>query len=250
MVGHLEDERLARATTYYTQGGNANVLYSNYFSNGKMKEEAADQRTCNLTVVGMMLEGLGKGPESYAPSKTPAGAAALNAITTYFYNQKRLPSPDYTTLRMPDFMQVALLHQTLFARKIIHARGADGSELLESKSGLGLSPEIVAGLVARKDTEPLYKVVEKARWHAAHIILDSASFGPVLDAFQTRYRRVAFAQPLYDKVSQYGTQAKGTFRDIIDARQSIRRTNLLGRMSIDGLEWSVQIGTREGLAFS
>lgn len=78
-------ERLARATTYYTQGGNANVLYSNYIgSKGRLQEEPAYARTCNVTVLGMMLEALGKGAESYLPAQTPTGRAALTAIATYY----------------------------------------------------------------------------------------------------------------------------------------------------------------------
>jgi len=86
-------------TIYYAQGFNANILFSS--------EKTAAARTCNMTVISMMLEALGKSTKDYVGDDLSATAAQF-AEQLGVYNAR---PEDLTSLRMPDFLQLVAIDE-------------------------------------------------------------------------------------------------------------------------------------------
>lgn len=87
-------------TVFYAQGENANILHGN--------GHKAAGRTCNMTVIAMILEALGKSASDYnggdISSLIPIAAEFGEALGVNNANPDQL-----TTLRLPDFMQLVAL---------------------------------------------------------------------------------------------------------------------------------------------
>ncbi|HLV37669.1 MAG TPA: hypothetical protein VKY59_21300, partial [Spirillospora sp.] len=96
------NRQLNAHTIFYAQGMNANILYRD--------KTAAAGRTCNMTVMSMMLEALGKSAKDYTGDLTRLQSLAGE------YNDvlgKNNTSPeDLTSLRLPDFLQLVAIDMT------------------------------------------------------------------------------------------------------------------------------------------
>jgi hypothetical protein len=88
--------RLAPLAPYLGQMANTNILE---------KDSKGWDRTCNVTVPAMVLEGLGKTKDDYAPAKLPLLRRIFDALEGK-YKQRKVyeAASDFDALRFPDFM--------------------------------------------------------------------------------------------------------------------------------------------------
>ncbi|MBX7432777.1 hypothetical protein JDV09_11770 [Mycobacterium sp. Y57] len=113
--------RLNALSPYYSQGRNVNFL-----------ETSGKTRTCNLTCMAMALEALGKGTSSYGGDRELLQSIRDYKGTGKHYNYKRefdretkysdRVGEDLDGLRLPDFLQLAMVARNMAAGKDI--RGA------------------------------------------------------------------------------------------------------------------------------
>ena len=101
---------LATLTPYYSQGSNANILPHPTEGN------EASSRTCNVTALAMVLEGLGKSSQDWQGNKH------LLQLIANFYSGKfgeeipakfKTDATDVLSWRLPDFLQVAVIYNEL-----------------------------------------------------------------------------------------------------------------------------------------
>lgn len=210
-------ERAARVAPFYTQNRNANILASD--------SKTAAVRTCNITVMGMILEALGKTPADYAPGKDPRSGRVLASIISGFKADGRLSAARPEDLRMPDFMQVVFVHRTL----------TDAVELqkstkkkpvppgtLSAKSGLGLDAARLGSLAESGeavDHAQLAADIERARKQAARRIVYSDRFDPIFEAFGAEVElHASFEESLSEALKKRAAAGVPAFRDIVSAR--------------------------------
>jgi hypothetical protein len=120
-------------TIYYAQGFNADILSGN--------KKAAAARTCNMTVIAMMVEALGKSTRDYQGGDLAAIAAQYGGPL----GVNNAQPDDLARLRMPDFLQLAAIDvaggraeaaEKITAHKfIIQVAGRFGLHLTQVKGG-------------------------------------------------------------------------------------------------------------------
>lgn len=101
VIGYI-NRQLNTNTIYYTQMQNADILFGNGLT--------AAWRTCNMTVISMMLEALGKSSKDYTGDMTK-----LQNIAGEFDKQLGINNSnpgDLTSLRLPDFLQLVAIDMT------------------------------------------------------------------------------------------------------------------------------------------
>lgn len=99
-VRALINQQLNENTIYYTQGTNANILHKDGWTAG--------MRTCNMTVMAMMLEAVGKSAADYS-------GADLTETAAQYKDQLGMTvtrQDDLKKLRLPDFMQLVAINLT------------------------------------------------------------------------------------------------------------------------------------------
>jgi len=88
--------RLAPLAPYFGQMANTNILE---------KGSKGWDRTCNVTVPAMVVEGIGKTKDDYNQSKLPLLKRIFNALEGKYKERKKYDAAtDFDTLRLPDFM--------------------------------------------------------------------------------------------------------------------------------------------------
>lgn len=96
------NQQLNNHTIFYAQGHNANILWR--------PGMAAAGRTCNMTVIAMILEALGKSSKDYN-----GDLSQIEAIAKDYSDQLKVNNSDpedVTSLRLPDFLQLAAIDIT------------------------------------------------------------------------------------------------------------------------------------------
>jgi hypothetical protein len=98
VIGYI-NRQLNTHTIYYTQMSNANILSGNGLT--------AAWRTCNMTVMAMMLEALGKSSKDYTGDLTKLQSLAGDYDEALGKNNSK--PEDLTSLRLPDFLQLVAI---------------------------------------------------------------------------------------------------------------------------------------------
>jgi hypothetical protein len=98
VIGYI-NRQLNTNTIYYTQMSNANILHGNGLT--------AAWRTCNMTVISMMLEALGKSSKDYTGDITKLQNEAGKHDEALGLNNTK--PEDLTNLRLPDFLQLVAI---------------------------------------------------------------------------------------------------------------------------------------------
>ena len=98
VIGYI-NRQLNTNTIYYTQMQNANILHGNGLT--------AAWRTCNMTVISMMLEALGKSSKDYTGDMTKLQEEAGKHEGALGVNNSK--PEDLTNLRLPDFLQLVAI---------------------------------------------------------------------------------------------------------------------------------------------
>ncbi|MBE9129619.1 MULTISPECIES: hypothetical protein [unclassified Coleofasciculus] len=146
-------KKVAQIAPYYTQTANANIL-------SKSKTEAW-KRTCNITTIGMTLEGLGKSTSSFT-----GNIILIGNIAKYFegaLQEKEADASNVTSLRFPDFLQLVAIYIAL-------------------TDNLGLSSEEL-NQKAQSDPVTFGESVDKARAIAAGMVTYSSLFNKFTQLF-------------------------------------------------------------------
>lgn len=92
--------RLAPLAPYFGQMANTNIL-----AKGDKKGEKGWDRTCNVTVPAMVLQGIGKTKADYDQSKLPLLKDIFEALEGKYKKRKiYAEATDFDALRLPDFM--------------------------------------------------------------------------------------------------------------------------------------------------
>jgi hypothetical protein len=113
--------RLAPLAPYFGQMANTNMLGLG---------EKGWQRTCNVTVPAMVLEGIGKTKDNYDSSKLPLLRQVFDALEgKYKIRQEYDAASDFDALRLPDFMALVGI-----ARHIQSADSLTGDEFIKAVS--------------------------------------------------------------------------------------------------------------------
>ncbi len=123
---------LATLTPYYSQGSNANILPHPTEGN------AASSRTCNVTALAMVLEGLGKSSQDWQGNKQ------LLQLIANFYSGKfgeetpakfKTDATDVLSWRLPDFLQVAVIYNELVNTNMAQEADKLARQALELSEG-------------------------------------------------------------------------------------------------------------------
>lgn len=100
LVREYINRTLNNNTIYYTQMKNANILPGNGWE--------ANMRTCNMTVISMMLEALGKTTKDYNGGDLNSVTSIMAGFSKQLGENNSTPD-DLSKLRLPDFMQLVAI---------------------------------------------------------------------------------------------------------------------------------------------
>jgi len=170
---------LAKMNPFYNQGANANVLY-----NGDTGTEASG-RTCNVTVISMTLEGLGKSANDFNGSQD-----LMLAIARRFSGELGVKDGDnfdkLASLRLPDFLQLVAIY--------VQIKPSDRAAALAEADG---KPEDFAARI------------KKARSGASGSITRSNNFDDFVNVFEGATLQQHILPQYNETLAIYGEKVKG-----------------------------------------
>ncbi len=156
--------RLAPLAPYFGQMANTNILE---------KGDKGWDRTCNVTVPAMVIEGIGKTKADYDSSNIPFLKRIFNALEGK-YKQRKLyeEATDFDTLRLPDFMAL-----------------------------VGIARWMPGGVESLSDEE-FVNAVSKARQKAAATTTDHATMMYLINQFGASYQKHSVHSSELNKIGE------------------------------------------------